>query len=351
LCKPRLSSTETCEIITFFLQFYFGSVLRWKKFTQVLSYVVCTQVRRQVHRQIPKRRYGEEKWGRFVFRKPVWFTLGLGLTTPYSLGILVWNFYRTFAIVSTEFWLRFEPQIRPTRFAINFLFITARAKTKVRLCVKLFDFFPRWILIHLTWNLSRFVQNTVEIFTWNFRKKKLFHENISEILWKTRLSSTETCEISTYFLHFYSGSVLRWKKFTQVLSYVVCTQVRRQVHRQITKRRYGEEKPRRFVFGKQVSFTLGLGLTTPYSLGILVWIFYRTFAIVPTEFWLIFEPQIRPTRFAINFLFITARAERKSCLCVKLFGFFPSWIFIRLTLNLSRFVPNSVEILTRIFQE
>ena len=253
--------------------------------------------------------------------------------------------------MSTEFWLRFEPQIRPTRFAINFLFITARAKTKVRLCVKLFDFFPRWILIHLTWNLSRFVQNTVEIFTWNFRKKKLFHENISEILWKTRLSSTETCEISTYFLHFYSGSVLRWKKFTQVLSYVVCTQVRRQVHRQITKRRYGEEKPRRFVFGKQVSFTLGLGLTTPYSLGILVWIFYRTFAIVPTEFWLIFEPQIRPTRFAINFLFITARAERKSCLCVKLFGFFPSWIFIRLTLNLSRFVPNSVEILTRIFQE
>jgi len=33
-----------------------------------------------------------------------------------------------------EFWLRFEPQIRPTRLAINFLLITVRAKRKVRLC-------------------------------------------------------------------------------------------------------------------------------------------------------------------------------------------------------------------------
>jgi len=60
------------------------------------------------------------------------------------------------------------------------------------------------------------------------------------------------------------------KKFTQVLSYVVCTQVRRHVHKQITKRRYGEEKPERFVFEKPILFTIGLGLTTPYSLGILV---------------------------------------------------------------------------------
>ena len=132
-----------------------SAILFWvriasKKFTQVLSYVVCTQVRRQVHRQMTKRRYGEEKPGRFVFRKPISFTLGLGLTTPYSLGILVWNFYQKLVIVSTEFWLRFEPQIRPTRFAINFLFITAMTGRKVRLCVKLFDFFPRWILIRLT---------------------------------------------------------------------------------------------------------------------------------------------------------------------------------------------------------
>jgi len=80
-----------------------------KKFTQVPSYVVCTHVRRHVHKKITEGRNGLEKPGRFVFGKPMLFTLGLGLTTPYSLGILVWNFYQTFFIVSTEFWLRFEP--------------------------------------------------------------------------------------------------------------------------------------------------------------------------------------------------------------------------------------------------
>ena len=130
-----------------------SAILFWvrialKKFTQVPSYVVSTQLRRHVHKQITKRRYREEKPGHFVFGKPILFSLGP--TTPYSLGILVWNFYQTFVIVSTEFWLRFEPQIRPTRFAINFLFIIARAERKVRLCVKLFDFFLKWIFICLT---------------------------------------------------------------------------------------------------------------------------------------------------------------------------------------------------------
>jgi len=60
------------------------------------------------------------------------------------------------------------------------------------------------------------------------------------------------------------------KNFTQVLPQVVCTQVRRHVHKIITKRKYGEENPGRFVFGKPVLFTLGLGLTTPYSLGVLI---------------------------------------------------------------------------------
>jgi len=91
-----------------------------KKFTQALSYVVCTQARRHVHKRITKRRYGEEKPGRFIFGKLVLFTLGVGHTTPYSSGILVWNFYQTFVTVSIEFWMRFDPQIRPTRLAINF---------------------------------------------------------------------------------------------------------------------------------------------------------------------------------------------------------------------------------------
>ena len=69
------------------------------------------------------------------------FTLALGLSTPYSFGVLVCNFDQTVVTVSIEFWLRFELQISPTRLAIKFLLITARAERKVRLCVKLFDFF------------------------------------------------------------------------------------------------------------------------------------------------------------------------------------------------------------------
>ena len=181
-----------------------------EKFTQVLSYVVCIQVSRHVHKQIIERRYGEEKPERFVFKKLVLFTLVLGLTAPYSLGILVWNSYQTFVIVSIEFWLRFQPRTRPTRFAINFLFITARGERKVRLCVKLFDFFPGWILICLTWNLSHFVPNSVEILSRNFRKK-IFLKDFTEILCNPRLSSSKTCEISPYFLQFFFGSVLCWK--------------------------------------------------------------------------------------------------------------------------------------------
>ena len=179
-----------------------------EKFTQVLSYVVSTQVRRHVHKKITKRRYRVEKPRRSVFGTPILFTLGLGLNTPYSLGIFDWNFYQTLVIVSIKFWLRSEPHIRPTGFAVNILFITARVERKVHLCVKLFYFFPRWILIRLTWNLSRFVPNSVEILTWNFRKK-LFRENFSEILWKPRLSSNKTCEIPPYFLQLFCGSVLR----------------------------------------------------------------------------------------------------------------------------------------------
>jgi len=60
------------------------------------------------------------------------------------------------------------------------------------------------------------------------------------------------------------------KKITQVLSCIVGTLLRRHVHKKFTKRRYREEKSGHFVFGKSILFTLGLGLTTPYSLGLLV---------------------------------------------------------------------------------
>jgi len=87
--------------------------------------------------------------------------------------------------VSIEFWMRFVPQIRPTRLGLNFLLITVRAERNVRSCVKLFDFFRGSILICLTGNLSHFVPNSVEILKWNFRKK-LFRENFSEIFAQTK---------------------------------------------------------------------------------------------------------------------------------------------------------------------
>jgi len=92
LCKSRLSLTKICEILPYFLQFYYGSILCrtiLKKFTQVLSYVVCTQLSRHVHKQITQRRYREDKTGHLFFGKPVLFTLGLRFITPYSLGLLV----------------------------------------------------------------------------------------------------------------------------------------------------------------------------------------------------------------------------------------------------------------------
>ena len=153
-----------------------GSILRWKfakKFTQVLWCVVCTLLRRHVHKQIRKRRYRYENPGHFLFGKPILFTLGLGLTMPYSLRFF-WKFYLTFFIVCINFWMRFESQIRPTRFSIYFLFIAARVERTVCLCVKLFDYFSRWILICLMWNLSCFVPNSIQILMWNFRKNLLW---------------------------------------------------------------------------------------------------------------------------------------------------------------------------------
>ena len=227
--------------------------------------------------------------------------------------------------MSIEFSLRFEPQIRPTRLTINFLLITVRTERKVRLCVKLFDFFRGWILIRLTRNLSCFIPNSVEILTWNFRKK-LFRENFSEIFVQTKaISSTETCEFSPYILHFLFCVCIALKKFTQVLSYVVCTQLRRHVHKRITKTRYGKEKPGRFVFVKPVLFTHGQRLTLPYSLGVLVWIFDQTFVTVSINFFLRFEPHIRPTRLTINFFVDHCQGWKKGSFVCETVWFF-SWV-------------------------
>ena len=165
--------------------------------------------------------------------------------------------------MSVEFWLRFEAQTRPTRLAIKFLWITARAERMVRLCVKLFDFFRGRILIRLTWNFSHFLLNSMEILTWNFMKK-LFWENFSEILCKPRLSSTKTCEISPYFRKFLFSVHIALKKFTQVLPYALFSQVRRHVHKRIPKRKYKLENSGRFLFEKPVFSVWDLLRITPW---------------------------------------------------------------------------------------
>jgi len=190
--------------------------------------------------------------------------------------------------VSIEFWLRFEPQICLPRLTINFLFVTARAERKVRFFVKLFDFFREWIHIRLPWNLSRFAANSVEILGWNFRKK-LFRENFLEILCKPRLYPLPKLvkfrpNFCNYILGPYCAEKNSRKHFRMLFA-------PRQWGTSIneSQKRYGEEKQGRFIFGKPDLFTLGLGLTMPYSLGILVWNFYHTFVTVSIEFWLRFE--------------------------------------------------------------
>jgi len=91
-----------------------------------------------------RKRYKEEKSGCSVFKKAsfwVLFALSPRLIMPYSLSVYIWNFYQTFLIVCIEMWLRFEPQIRSTKFAMNFLFIIATTERKVCFYVKPFDHF------------------------------------------------------------------------------------------------------------------------------------------------------------------------------------------------------------------
>ncbi len=144
-------------------------------------------------------------------------------------------------------------------------------KTGNKLCI---DLYQGWKEGSFVWNRLIFLWANTHPFDLKFVALCLKFRIFQNFSRKLRLSSTKTCEISPYFLQFLFCVRIALKKFTQVLSYVVCAQARRHVHKGITKRIYGEEKPGRFVFGKQVSFTLGLGLTTPYSLCVLVSNFY-----------------------------------------------------------------------------
>ena len=221
-CKPRLSSCKTCEISAYSLQFFSVSVLHWKNSHKYFRILFCTQVRRHVHKKIRERRYWKEKPGRFVFGKPILFALILGLTVSYSLGILVWNFYHTFVIVSIEFWLRFETQTRPTRFAIIYYSSLPGLKGRfvcVWNCLIFFqsEYSSVWpeicrVLCQIQWRFLRGISG------WNH-----FGRIFQKFFCKPRLSSTETCEISPYFLKFYSAAVLRRKNSHKYLHCLLYT--------------------------------------------------------------------------------------------------------------------------------
>ena len=78
--------------------------------------------------------------------------------------------------MSAEFWLRFEPQILSTGLAINFLFVTARAERKVRLCVNTHSFDLKFVAF-----CPKFSGDS-----WVEFQEKTIPEEFSEILCKTK---------------------------------------------------------------------------------------------------------------------------------------------------------------------
>ena len=211
-----------------------------------LSYVICIQSRRHVKKENTKK-YKEEKAGCSVFGKtsfPFLFSLGQGLITPYSSGVLIWNFYKTLLIVCIELWLRFEPQICSTRFATNFLFVIVATENKVRFCLKMFDHFlteySSVAVFHpkLCWDFSiRFEQ---EIIFWKCSRNVLHSKALLfPDLWNFAI-------VSAIFYEF----ILRWKvskTLTHVLSYLRCIQSRRHVQKENTEKDISKKKASRCV--------------------------------------------------------------------------------------------------------
>ena len=150
--------------------------------------------------------------------------------------------------MSIEFWLRYEAQVRPTRLAINFLLIIVRAERKVRLCVKLFDFFRGRILVRLTWNLTRFVPNSVEFITWNFRKKLLW-VNFSEIFANQDYPLLKLVKFRPTFCSFILGLYCteKFHTSTSICCLHPCKEARPQKN---LKKEIRERKSRTFCFRK-----------------------------------------------------------------------------------------------------
>jgi len=184
-------------------------------------------------------------------------------------------------------WLRFEPQMRSTRIAINFLFIFATNERKVLFHVKLFDHFlieylPVWAEIYRIFSqvlLASFHKISTRNSFW-----KMFHKLLA--LQGAPLSRfAKFCSI---FCNFILSSYYAEKFWKHIHKYFHKSFVSSQGARPKRKhrKRYKEEKQGRSVFRKtsfQILFALGLGLITPYFFGVLIWSFSRHSLIVCIE--------------------------------------------------------------------
>ena len=111
--------------------------------------------------------------------------------------------------MSIEFWLRFDPHIRPTRLAISFLLITVRVERKVRSCVKLFDFFS-WVNTHPFY--LKFVAFCPEFsgdFYMAFKEKTISGEFLINFYANQSYPLPKHVKFRPTFCNFYFASILR----------------------------------------------------------------------------------------------------------------------------------------------
>jgi len=183
-----------------------------------------------------KRRYGEENPGTLCFRKTSFVHTRSGNYFALLLGYFCLKFLPDVRYcvcwVLAEIWAPNSSHKIGNKYFIHHF---QGWKEGSFVCETVW-FFCGWILIRLSWNFSRFFPNSVEILTWNFRKK-VFQEDFSEILCKPRLSLYQNLWNFAQISALLFQVRIALKKFTQVLPYVVCTQIRRHIHKQMTKKK------------------------------------------------------------------------------------------------------------------
>jgi len=118
-----------------------------KKFTQGLSYVVCTKVRRHDHKQITNRRYREEKLGRFFFRKTCFIRSQSG--TYYALLPGYFGLKFLLDIRHCVYWVLGEIWASNRSHKICSIFFVHHCQgwKEGSFVCELLDFFRRWTLI------------------------------------------------------------------------------------------------------------------------------------------------------------------------------------------------------------